>query len=377
MTRPLLTPSPYIRLGLFGYNTSGGSGFTTVPERWPGDWDSNLALATMAEEAGIDFMIPVARYKGYGGLSDYQGSVLDPVTWAAGLLAATKRMSVFATVHTAFTHPVLAAKQFATLDAIGHGRFALNVVCGWNSVEYEMFGLQLPPEHEVRYSIGEEWLTIVQKIWEGGEPFDFDGRHYQLKDVSGRPGPFGGTPPPLMNAGASTEGRAFSARYSDILFTSMLDPESSAPQLVAHKALAAGFGKAAQVMTGSFVVCRPTRKEAEDYVHYYAVEKGDPEGVERLMAAQQLTGKSFPPELFKELKIRFAAGHGGFPLVGTPDDVADCIERVAKAGFFGLTLGFVNALRDFPYVRDEVFPRLEKRGLRAPPVPELEVGTLG
>jgi alkanesulfonate monooxygenase SsuD/methylene tetrahydromethanopterin reductase-like flavin-dependent oxidoreductase (luciferase family) len=366
MTRTILNPSPYIRLGMFGSNTSGGSGFTTVPERWSGDWASNLALAKLAESIGLDFMIPVARYKGYGGLSDYQGSVLDPVTWAAGLLASTSRITVFSTVHAAFTHPVLAAKQFATLDAIGEGRFALNVVCGWNGEEYKMFGLQLPPEHDVRYGIGEEWLTIVQRIWAGGEPFDFDGEHFHLKGVSGRPGPVEGTSPPLMNAGASPQGLAFAARYSDILFTSMVEPEASADNIAAHKALAATYGKTSHVMTGSHIVCRPTRKEAQDYLHYYAVEKGDPEGVDKLMSSLQLTAKSFPPELFKDLKIRFAAGHGGLPLIGTPDDVTDWIERVAKAGCFGLTLGFVNSLNDLPYFAQEVLPRLQKRGLRAP-----------
>ena len=368
MARQILQPSPYLRLASFGHNTSGGAGFTTVPERWMGDWPSNLALGKLCEEIGFDFLIPVARYKGYGGLADYQGSVMDPVAWASALLASTKRITVFATVHTAFTHPVLAAKQFASLDAIGEGRFALNVVCGWNKGEYEMFGLTLPPEHEVRYGIGEEWLQIVQRIWAGGERFDHDGRFYKLKDVGGRPGLHDG-PLPLMNAGASSEGRAFSAKYSDILFTSMVEPEQSAEQIRTHKALAASFGKDAKVMTGSHCVCRPTRKEAQDYLRHYAVDNGDEEGVERLMASLQLTSKSFAPELFQQMKIRFAAGHGGFPLVGSPDDVADGIERVHKAGFFGLTVGFVNSLTELPYFHQEVMPRLVKRGVRNPAGP--------
>ena len=80
----------------------------------------------------------------------------------------------------------------------------------------------------------------------------------------------------------------------------------------------------------------------------------------------QLNAKSFPPTLYTELKIRFADGHGGYPLVGSPDDVADGIERVGKASFFGLTIGFVNALREFPLVPNEVLPRLVARGPRAP-----------
>jgi alkanesulfonate monooxygenase SsuD/methylene tetrahydromethanopterin reductase-like flavin-dependent oxidoreductase (luciferase family) len=365
MTRPFLAPSPFIKLGLFGQNTSGGSGLTKAPERWDGSWDANARLAVMAEEAGLDFLIPVARWKGYGGATDYQGSAIDPVSWAAAMLAITRRITVFTTVHTAFTHPVLAAKQFASLDNIGGGRFALNVVCGWNAEEYRLFGLELPKEHDERYALGDEWLNIVLRIWNSAEPFDWNGRFFTLTGVVGDPKPVGGAPPPLMNAGASPQGRDFAARNSDILFTSLLEPEQAAPELAAHKALALGYGRTAQIMTGSYVVCRPTRREALDYHQYYAEEMVDSEGVERLMTALSLNAKSFPPALYGELKIRFAAGHGGYPLVGSPDDVADGIARIAKAGFFGLTLGFVNALRDFPFFRDEVLPRLVARGLRA------------
>jgi alkanesulfonate monooxygenase SsuD/methylene tetrahydromethanopterin reductase-like flavin-dependent oxidoreductase (luciferase family) len=366
MTRSVLEPSPYIRLGPFGANTSGGAVFTTVPERWSGDWASNLALAKMAEAIGLDFLLPIARFKGFGGRSDFAGDVLDPVTLAGGLLAATRRITVFATVHTAFTHPVLAAKQFATVDAIGGGRFGLNVVCGWNGDEYEMFGLPLPPERDARYDHGEEWLTIIERIWAGGEPFDFDGTYFQLKGVSGRPGPIGGKLP-LVNAGVSPRGYDFAVRYSDILFTGMSQPEAAAEKIAAHKALAATYGKTGQVMASSHVVCRPTRKEAQDYLHYYAVENGDPEGVNHLMSAMNISANAMPPDVFADLKMRFAAGgYGAMLLVGTPDDVTDWIERIAKAGCSGLTLGFVNWLNELPYFAQEVLPRLQKRGVRAP-----------
>ena len=366
MTRPFLAPSPYIKLGIFAANASGGSGVTTVPERWDAAWSRNLRLALLADAAKLDFLIPVARYLGYGGAGNKQGSSLDPVSWTAALLAVTRDITVFTTVHTAFTHPVLAAKQFATLDAIGGGRFGLNVVCGWNADEYRLFGLELPSEHVVRYALGQEWLDIVRRIWTSDAPFDWNGQYYRLKGVAGSPKPLGGTLPPLMNAGASAEGKDFAARNSDILFTSMLEPEQAAEQVRVQKAMAAGHGRTAHIMTGSYVVCRPTRREAEDYHRYYAEQNVDAEGLERLMSAQRLNAKSFPPALFQELKIRFAAGHGGYPLVGAPDDVADRIARVAKAGFFGLTLGFVNFLDELPFFRDEVLPRLVARGLRAP-----------
>lgn len=55
-----------------------------------------LALARMAHEVGVDFMLPIGRWKGYGGDTDYQGSTLETMTWASGLLASTKRITSLA-----------------------------------------------------------------------------------------------------------------------------------------------------------------------------------------------------------------------------------------------------------------------------------------
>ena len=79
-----------LKLGLFGANCSSGRAVTMVPERWSGSWSDCLSLARMADEAGIEFMLPIGRWKGYGGDTDYQGATLETVTWACGLLAKTR-----------------------------------------------------------------------------------------------------------------------------------------------------------------------------------------------------------------------------------------------------------------------------------------------
>jgi hypothetical protein len=67
------------------------------------------------------------------------------------------------------------------------------------------------------------------------------------------------------------------------------------------------------------------------------------------------------PEFIKHL---FAMGHGGFPLVGTPDQVAEGILKLHRAGFAGTTLSFVDYVEEFPYFRDTVLPKLEAAGIR-------------
>src|SRR5919108_3254521 len=196
-----------LKIGLFGPNCSSGRAVTMVPERWSGSWADNLKLARMADDAGLDFLLPIARWKGYGGTTDYQGTTLETLTWASGLLASTRRITVFGTVHAPLFHPLIAAKEFVTADHIGEGRFALNLVVGWNEGEFEMFGVA-QREHDTRYEFAQEWLDAVKRIWAEPE-FDFDGRFIKLKGVRAQPKPFGGTRPIIMNAGASPTGRAF------------------------------------------------------------------------------------------------------------------------------------------------------------------------
>jgi hypothetical protein len=63
------------------------------------------------------------------------------------------------------------------------------------------------------------------------------------------------------------------------------------------------------VFTTSYVVCRPTAKDAQDYQAYYADKEADWPAVDRLMELQGVYAKSFPPEAFKLFRNRFAAGH--------------------------------------------------------------------
>ena len=73
----------------------------------------------------------------------------------------TERLMVFATSHVPTVHPLLAAKQSATIDNISAGRFGLNIVCGWFRPEIEMFGIE-QQDHDARYRMADEWLTVMK-----------------------------------------------------------------------------------------------------------------------------------------------------------------------------------------------------------------------
>ena len=98
MTRPMFEDTG-LKLGLFSANCSGGFAVTKIDERWDASWDNNEKMAIMADDAGLDFLLPIARWIGYGGDTNFHGGVLETITWQAGLLAKTKNITVFATVH--------------------------------------------------------------------------------------------------------------------------------------------------------------------------------------------------------------------------------------------------------------------------------------
>src|SRR5207244_7765017 len=86
-----------LKLGLFGLNCSGGLTMTKAPERWYPSWNNNLVAAQMADAAGLEFVLPIARWLGYKGETDTEGTSFETLTWASALLAATRGISVFGT----------------------------------------------------------------------------------------------------------------------------------------------------------------------------------------------------------------------------------------------------------------------------------------
>jgi alkanesulfonate monooxygenase SsuD/methylene tetrahydromethanopterin reductase-like flavin-dependent oxidoreductase (luciferase family) len=359
-----------LKIGLFGANCSSGRSATLVPERWSASWPDCLALVRMAEAAGIDFMLPIARWKGYGGATDFHGTSLETMTWAAGLLAATERITVFGTVHGPLFNPLIAAKEFVTADHIGQGRFGLNLVVGWNEGEFEMFGVD-QREHEARYNFAQEWLDVVMRVWNEEGTFDVDGSYLKLKGVRAYPKPFGGTRPIIMNAGSSVTGQAFALKNCDAYFTanaaSRLSLDAAIAKVDEIKAQARANGREIEIYTVGQVVCRPTQKEAEEYYRHAVIDNADWGAIDGMLALKDITPYAMPMAEYEKKRHYFAANAiGGYPYVGTPDRVAEELANISRAGMRGIAVSFVNYLNEVPYFCDEVLPRLARLGVRVP-----------
>jgi dimethylsulfone monooxygenase len=193
------------KLGLFNANCDGGFAVSTAPERWAADWDDIVAVSQLADEAGIDFILPVAKWRGLGGDADNLGRSYETLTHSAAIGALTKRIALFATVHVSVVTPAFAAKAIATIDHVTHGRAGLNIVCGWNQDEFDVHGVTIDSEH--RYDQGLEWFRIYAQLLEGGAPFDWDGTYYKnLRGLTTSPLTVQRPRPPIMSAGFSYRG---------------------------------------------------------------------------------------------------------------------------------------------------------------------------
>ncbi len=360
MTHPMHGPNKF-KLGIFSPNADGGLTLTRVPERWPALWPEIVEVAQMADRAGIEFFLPIARWKGFGGEMNSREWSYETLTFAAALAGVTQRIALFATVHTPMVHPVFAAKALATIDHASGGRAGLNIVCGWNPEEFGLFGL---PMIEDRYAQGLEWFEILRRIYTEPEPFDFDGAFFRLKGVSGKPLPVQRPRPVTLNAGFSPPGRDFAAQAADFLFTTFMEIDAGRMQITDMAQRAAATGREVGVFTTCHVVCRPTQAEAEDYYEHYAVTMADDAGADHYMRAKEKNSGSHDPEAYRLHRKRFVGGAGTYPLVGTPRHVADQMVRISEAGFCGTTLSFVNFRDELPYVIAEVLPLLREAGLR-------------
>ena len=275
-TNPAFGPRK-LKLGTFQTNLDSGCVMSDLDGRLEITWPNTVTLAQLGDEMDFEALVPVARWRGFGGATDPQGPGFETYTWAAGIAGATRHSGVVSTSHVALNHPIIAAKQSTVIDHISNGRYTLNIVNGWNFPEMEMFGVSLL-EHEDRYACAEEWLAIVKRLWTQDEPFDHDGKFYRIKGGYLQPKPIQQPYPAIMNAGSSERGRHFACKHCDLVFTNIRthDIATNTAHVAAYHRLAREeYGREVRVWTNATIIQAETEKEARDFYKYYVHEKGD------------------------------------------------------------------------------------------------------
>jgi alkanesulfonate monooxygenase SsuD/methylene tetrahydromethanopterin reductase-like flavin-dependent oxidoreductase (luciferase family) len=356
-----------LKLGSFQSNMDSGCVMSSLEGRLTATWPNTLALARLADEMDFEAVVPVARWRGFGGANNPQGPGFETYTWAAGLASATAKVSVVATSHITINHPIVAAKQSMTIDHISNGRYTLNVVTGWNKPEIDMFGTPMM-SHDDRYDCAVEWLGIVRRLWSSEEEFDHEGRFYKIKGGYMEPKPIQKPFPAVMNAGGSDRGRRFAAEHCDIVYTALssTDIDDCARQVKAYRDMAyREFKRDLKVFTLAYIVQGETEKEARDFHHDYVHVKGDWEAATNVIETLGINAKTFPPDRLQDMKERFIGGWSGYPLVGTKEQIVDGLRMMSeKMGLDGVLLSwprYMDGMREF---RDVTYPLLVQAGLR-------------
>jgi probable F420-dependent oxidoreductase len=167
------------------------------------DWPET---ARRVEELGYSTM----------AVPDHLGDQLAPLPAIAVAAAATTTLRVGTFVlDNDYRHPVVLAKEAATVDLLSGGRLELGIGAGWRKEEYDRAGIAFEPGR-LRVERLEEAVAVLKGLW-SGEPFSFSGRHYQVAGMEGRPLPARAGGPPLFIGGGGPRLLALAGHHADIV----------------------------------------------------------------------------------------------------------------------------------------------------------------
>jgi probable F420-dependent oxidoreductase len=164
------------------------------------------ALARRVEDAGFSSLF----------LPDHFGDQLAPVPALAAAAAATTTLRVGALVwDNDYKHPVVLAKEAATLDVLSGGRLEFGIGAGWMNTDYEQSGIA-KDTNGVRIARLAEAVSVYKGLWAPG-PFSFEGEHYRITGLDGFPKPVQQPGPPLLIGGGGPKVLGLAAREADIV----------------------------------------------------------------------------------------------------------------------------------------------------------------
>jgi FMNH2-dependent dimethyl sulfone monooxygenase len=356
-------------LGLFLPLQQGAWSPSKAPRATSWTFEYNARCAMMAEEMGFDLVFGLAQWLGkggYGGEIRFRENEIDPLLTTAALAPLTHRLLLLSTVHILYGwHPLHLAKFGACIDHISGGRWGLNVVTGYKSSEYRMFGME-PISHDLRYEMAAEFTTIMERLWNEDENLTFSGRFWKTENAFVTPKPIHGRPV-LVNAASSEAGLEYAARFSDLIFITSpagADPAEACRALPQHNArikqLARRYGREVKTLINPHVICRDTEREA--WAAYHAIlENEDPVAADNFVRTFAAGDTS---SWRGHSRSQWVVG-GNVHLVGTPTQIVDWIEKLARAGCDGIQVNFFDYLPDLEFFGRAVIPVMKQAGLRS------------
>ena len=189
--------------------------------------DEWAELARKAEDLGYATMF----------LPDHFGDQLAPVPAMAAAAAATTDLRVGALVFdNDYKHPVVLAKEMATVDVLSGGRVEVGLGAGWMLSDYEQSGIPYD-EPKVRVDRFEEGLAVITGLL-GPDPVTFEGEHYRITAMDGLPKPIQQPGPPILIGGGLKRMLTIAGRHADIVGINPTIPNGAVDADAARSGLA-------------------------------------------------------------------------------------------------------------------------------------------
>lgn len=325
-----------------------------IEQRFGWDLDSNLELAELAENAGFEYGLTATRFVSTF-LDEGQH---EAATLSQFILARTKRIKIISAVLTGLWSPAVVAKIGATADVLSGGRFAINIVSGWDKAQFQAMGHPWI-DHDARYRRSEEFIEVLKGCWTG-EPFTFKGDHFQIDGLQMRPRPLQSPRPPVFQGGSSTAARRMAGRHSDWYLTNGGLPADIAPQISEVRAYAAAAGRTVRFGVNAFVIVND-RREAALATYDEIIRLADWDAVQRFADATREAGRATSDGIgnwAKSSLADFVQGNDGFKtgLIGTPEEIARRILALKRIGVGLILVGFLHFKEDLEFFGRRVVP---------------------
>ncbi|HET6835640.1 MAG TPA: TIGR03621 family F420-dependent LLM class oxidoreductase [Acidimicrobiales bacterium] len=172
-------------------------------------------------DTGADWAELARKAEGLGYstlfVPDHFGDQLSPAVALTAAADATTELRVGPLVlDNDYRHPVVTAKEMASIDRLSGGRLELGIGAGWMSSDYEQAGIAMDPPG-VRIDRLEEALDVLEGLF-GPGPFSYQGKHYRISGLEGLPKPVQQPDgPPVLIGGGGRRVLSLAARRADIV----------------------------------------------------------------------------------------------------------------------------------------------------------------
>jgi probable F420-dependent oxidoreductase len=164
------------------------------------------ATARRAEELGYEALL----------VPDHLGRQLSPIAALSAAAAVTRGIRIGAYVFANdFRHPLMLAREAATLDLLSGGRFELGLGAGWRTDDYRQLGYEYARAGR-RIDRLEESIVLMKRLL-AGERVTHHGRHYRLDGAIVAPRPVQRPHPPIIMGGGGRRMLRLAAREADIV----------------------------------------------------------------------------------------------------------------------------------------------------------------